>query len=163
MSREYFNLQSYSLDYISQQLGYGGKNKMDFSDWEAINLYRMHQLSNKDRTLLSVLSGRSLTEIKVRGREALIRMKEYGRKDTEDTIRLLKRASKYFTLKHQHGGVGIQGSCGQCGSTNLIRNGTRHRGTDVYQRLECKEHNGFAGYVKILANGKLGKITIGAK
>ena len=48
--RRYLYLPSYSLDYFSEQLGLGGKRKMEFSDWTSINENRMVQLIGKSVT-----------------------------------------------------------------------------------------------------------------
>ena len=74
--RKHFYLPSNKLDYLSQQLGLGGKNSMCRQDW--IDIVEQN--------------GRA-------GRQAYKKMLEYGKKDVEDTRAIWEYCSKHFEPK----------------------------------------------------------------
>lgn len=100
--RRYFRLPSQSLDYISNQLGLGGKIKMEFQDWIDI------------------------CEKNSNGKKSLSKMIKYGKKDVEDTRHLWNKLSTHFEPKFnlsKHNEYGAAG-CKHCGSLDLISNGS---------------------------------------
>lgn len=135
--RKYFALPSQALDYISAQLGYGGKIRMEFQDWIDI----MEQNGNA-------------------GKKAFKKMVKYGIKDVEDTRAVWNRVEKYIKPKFNAatylGGI----VCVHCGSSNIKKNGTRVAGKSTYQNYYCNGHGGYAGKrtinVRCEAAGKMG-------
>jgi len=161
--RKYFYLPSYSLDYLSETLGLGGKNTMCLQDWIDINYYRMYQLNDMTKAsqrLLEFLTNVPADEIIKRGKAALKKMFVYGKKDAVDTERLWKRCVKQFTPKHNMNTF-INDSeirCIRCGSNNVHKNGTAANGKTRYQRYRCSDCRGYAGRASISKSGKVGKI-----
>jgi len=120
--RRHFYLPSHSLDYISNELGLGGKLKMDLDDWISI-----------------------LERDPIKGQKAFDRMCKYGGKDVEDTRELYYRLMPYCTPKFNKSVFNGCISCTTCGSTAIIKNGTRISGGTKYQMYACTEHKGYAG------------------
>lgn len=137
--RRYFRLPSQSLDYISGQLGLGGKIKMELQDW--INI----------------------CEKNGEGLQSFNRMIEYGKKDTEDTRALWNRLVEHFDPKFNMNAY-IEGTTGRCkhadcGSVNITRNGSRTSGGVKYQCYKCSLCGRYAGRRAInKKTGKEGKI-----
>lgn len=139
--RKHFKLPSYSLDYLSQELGYGGKESMDFSDW--VKIQEKHP-----------------TE----GNDAYEKMMHYCCKDVEDTRSIWDRLLPYITPKFNHatfsntqnaGGM----VCKVCGSANIIKQGRYISGKTVYRQWRCKNHNGYAGKsIEHVEDSKVGDI-----
>lgn len=130
--RKYFALPSQSLDYISAQLGYGGKIRMEFQDWIDI-----------------------MEDTKGRGKKALKKMVKYGLKDIVDTRAIWNRLEKYFKPRfnmatHLKGIV-----CVHCGSKSIKKNGTRVAGKSTYQNYYCNGHGGYAGKRVINIRGEV--------
>ena len=71
--RKYFIFPSYSLDYISKELGLGGKVKMEFQDWVDI--------------------------VEKRSRASFRKMCSYNRKDVEDTRAIWERIQPHVKPK----------------------------------------------------------------
>lgn len=131
--RKYFYLPSYSLDYISAELGLGGKNPMQFADWVNIMI--------KNGTA---------------GKQSYRKMLEYCKKDIEDTRAIWEHCEKYFELRY-NAGTRYEGlHCKHCGSNNIVKDGIRYSGKTTYQMFKCREHHGYAGRVLINKDGKLG-------
>lgn len=126
--RRYFRLPSQSLDYISRQLGLGGKIKMEFQDWIDI------------------------CERNAGGERALKKMVKYGKKDVVDTRTLWDKLSEHFDAKFNmstfNGGALI---CkhSDCGSVNIRLNGTRLAGKTLYQHYWCTDCGRYAGKAPI--------------
>ncbi len=120
--RKYFNFPSNSLDYISDLLGLGGKIKMEFDDW--INI---------------------VEKVKGKGLQAYKKMLNYGIKDIEDTRALWNKMEAHIEPKYNAATVKYLLQCRVCGSGNIVKNGSRAKGTKKYQRFECKDHHGYAG------------------
>ena len=120
--RRFFALPSYSLDYLSELMGIGGKMDMEFQDWIDI------------------------VEKNKNGRKALKKMVTYGTKDVEDTRYLWDRLSKHFRPRFNRATFAQEHVCTSCGSGNIYRNGTRVAGKTRKQQWFCKDHGGFAGY-----------------
>ncbi len=117
--RRHFRLPSQALDYISGELGLGGKIKMEFQDW--IDIVEKHPK---------------------RGRIALKKMCGYGLKDIEDTRTLWNKLSEHFEPKYNMNIVlnvnkGEQ-VCKWCGSHNLANRGSaRYTPTCAWQEYRC--------------------------
>ena len=164
--RRYFNMPSHSLDYITEQLGYGGKMKMEFGDWMAILLYRMCQVAESydNETLchddwLNVLCGDDYESVERQGQAALKRMFTYGKRDVKITRQTWKHCEKHFTPRHSmatwmkaQGAVskcrfGDNLFCKHCGSgEHLSKNRMRAicneprvstSGKTIYQLFQC--------------------------
>lgn len=138
--RKYFRLPSQSLDYISEQLGFGGKIKMELQDW--INICEKNE----------------------GGRQSFDRMIEYGKKDTEDTRAIWYRLSQHFDPKFNMSTFVADGlprcKWAECGSTEIRKNGTRISGGVKYQTYLCTQCCRYAGKTSINSKtGKEGKIT----
>jgi hypothetical protein len=131
--RKHFRLPSQSLDYISAQLGLGGKIKMEMQDWIDI------------------------VERNANGLKSYKKMCKYGMKDVEDTRTLWNKLSEHFTPKfkrsiwqaQQQGNTSstkeIRCNYAECGSTNLSKNGIAYAGQTAYQRYLCKDCHRHAG------------------
>lgn len=143
--RKYFNLPSYALDYLSQLRGFGGKTKMQFSDWEDI--------ANKSNI------------------KSYYKMLKYCAKDVEDTIRLIRDVAPHVEWKHNVAAKGLVRpyklydyehlACKHCGSANIRVNDTRVFGTGTYKLFHCRDHKGYAGRVRInIKTNKLGTILL---
>ncbi|MEO5351253.1 MAG: hypothetical protein H7836_16655 [Magnetococcus sp. YQC-3] len=128
--RKHFMLPSYSLDYFSKLLGFGGKTKMSFSDWYDI----LYQTKN--------------------GQKALDKMVKYGKKDVEDTRAIWQYCEKHFTPRYNVAAMKDDHVCTTCGSEDIFKNGTRSVGKVLKQRWYCNAHGGHAGYT----TGDKGKI-----
>lgn len=121
--RKHFIFPSMSLDYISEQLGLGGKMKMEFQDW---------------------------IDIVEQKKEASFRkMCEYNRKDVEDTRTLWNRFQSHIKPKLNMANFYGDFRCTNCGSQDLKKDGVRRSGKTTYQTFFCKSHNGYAGRVVI--------------
>lgn len=128
--RRYFRLPSQSLDYISGQLGYGGKIKMEFQDW--IDIVE----KNKD------------------GEKKLEKMIKYGKKDVVDTRALWERLQEHFEPRFNRATFDDKRlACRHqdCGSENLKKNGTRVAGKTKYQEYHCNNCGRYAGRTPISA------------
>ena len=126
--RNTFNLPSYTLDYISELLGLGGKIKMEMEDW-----VRVVELKEKD---------------------ALDKMLKYGKKDVEDTRAIWNYVSAHVITRQRAPAESTTlPCCTHCGSANVYRNGTRRSGNDTYQNFRCNNHHGYAGKALITKKG----------
>jgi len=128
--RRHLRLPSQSLDYISDLLGLGGKEKMEFSDW--VNIVEKHP-----------------TE----GLKAYEKMLHYNKKDVADTKAIWKYSMKHFIPKHNMG-VSLEGQvCRACGSTNLAWDGSTYSGGVMYKKFKCRDHLGYAGRIAVKGSG----------
>lgn len=128
--RKYFRLPSQSLDYISGQLGLGGKIKMEFNDW--VNIVE----KNED------------------GRTSFDKMITYGKKDTEDTRTIWNLLSQHFDSKWNQGvfeGVKLMCKHADCGAERVRKAGTTMVGQTLYQRYRCSTCDRYAGKCVIAA------------
>ena len=124
--RKYFRLPSQSLDYISGQLGLGGKIKMEMQDWIDI------------------------VEKNKNGPKALAKMIKYGKKDTRDTRALWNKLSEHFEPKFNAATFNNERiACIHCASTNIHNNGTRVSGGTKYQTYLCNNCGRYAGRTPI--------------
>lgn len=122
--RRYFRMPSQSLDYISSQLGLGGKIKMEMQDWIDI----VEQNDN--------------------GKKSLAKMIKYGKKDVADTRALWFKLAEHFDSKwNQAKFQGVPHACKHmdCGSLKLNRDGVRYVGKIKYQHWRCADCDRYAG------------------
>ncbi len=120
--RRYFRLPSHSLDYISNQLGYGGKIKMDFQDWIDI------------------------VEKNPNGLKAFNKMLKYGKKDVIDTRDIWNQLSQHFEPKFNTATFYDKDDvCKECGSDRIVKDGTRVSGFTKYQKYRCGACGKYAG------------------
>jgi len=148
LTKKSFRLPSHALDYISQSILGEGKLGVTFTDWRNILSYRHVQLDIVTNDYTSrLLFGKPIKEIITAGKASLKLMIEYGCKDVEDTEKLYKIFTKFVDPKISRNTCG-QG-CVNCGSINIVKNGTVAKGTTVYQKFYCKDHNGYAGIKKL--------------
>ena len=135
--RKQFNLPSQSLDYISEQLGFGGKIGMEFKDW--VNI---------------------VEQTRGDGLLAYKKMLEYGCKDVEDTRAIWNHCLQHFTPKFNMATWNDKEMvCKTCGSSQIHKNGTRIGGQTIYQQFFCNEHGGYAGRAVVKRDGTLGNIS----
>ncbi len=134
--RRHFRLPSQSLDYISGQLGYGGKIKMEFQDW--IDICE----KNED------------------GMKKFKKMIKYCKKDVEDTRSLWDKLSEHFEPKLNKSVFISDGArrCRHCGSDDLRKDGIKCQGQSRYQKYACRACHRYAGRCAIRANseGRIG-------
>ncbi len=109
--RRHFRLPSQSLDYISNQLGLGGKIKMEFQDWIDI------------------------VEKNENGLKSFNKMCKYGMKDVVDTRELWNKLQKYIAPKFD---AEIP-CCSNCGSFNRKKTGFSYSASGAKQRYTCKD------------------------
>ncbi len=121
--RRYFRMPSQSLDYISSQLGLGGKIKMEMQDWIDI------------------------VEKNDNGEKSLAKMIKYGKKDVIDTRALWFKLAEHFDSKWNQAAYVGERVCKHmdCGSANLKKNGTRLSGKIRYQEFFCLDCGRYAG------------------
>lgn len=109
--RRFFRLPSQSLDYISSQLGLGGKIKMEMQDWIDI------------------------VEKNKNGQKALEKMIKYGKKDVVDTRTLWNRLERYIQPKFNKD----LGACLSCKSFNMQKAGFNYTLNGKQQRYKCRD------------------------
>lgn len=117
VARSKFKFNSNKLDYIGKFLGIGQKIKTDFSLWTDIVL-------KKDKI-------------------AMDKMIKYCKMDVVLLEKVFKKLSSHIIAKTHYGVIfgGDRGSCPECGSTELVRRGTKVSATGVkkvqYQCSTC--------------------------
>jgi hypothetical protein len=162
--RRYFNLPSQSLDAISDILGLGGKDKMEFSDWQAIK--HMNDVivvgrkygKEAQKAVADHFYKSTLSDIMSKGKIAIKKMEVYNAKDVEDTRAIWNYAKSHFTPKFNRSMQSEQ--CKECGSGHTIKNGkTVDRSGSTWQNFFCNDHNGFAGKGKLLKNGQYSRLS----
>lgn len=157
--RKYLKLPSYTLDYISELLGFGGKIKMDLHDWQAIKAYRSVVLCP---TMTSEVTQhyykKNKTQVIKEGKAAEDKMFEYGLKDSVDTVGVTKKLLRHCKLKINPGAVLGYNACVDCGGSEFIKDGTHARGLTLMQRLKCKTCGSRSNFAPIKVNGSLGKV-----
>lgn len=126
--RRHFYLPSYKLDYFSQVLGFGGKDKMFFQDWIDI----MDQTENGDK--------------------AFKKMIRYCSKDVHDTKLIWKHCERHIQPKLNRSALLCKLVCKVCGSRRLRKNGYYTSAAGVrYTQYFCNDHNGYAGKISVNA------------
>lgn len=162
--RKYFNIPSQSLDFWSKKLNLGGKIKMEWSDWEAIeaghtikildNKFLEYCVGYKTLDIVSEYLYKEKAEVIIaKGRKALNKMVKYGKKDVADTLALIEKVSNHVTFKFNYSKIQNNFGCRRCGSNNLEETYRRMRGLTLYQYFHCIDHNGGAGKLPIKADG----------
>jgi hypothetical protein len=131
--RRTFNMQSYALDYFAKLRTGEGKIKMEMGDWLDI-------VVRKDK-------------------KALDKMVKYGKKDADDTAELILQVKPYVTPKHSMASFHGKPCCINCGSTNLIKDGTRFLSGIKKQRFFCNDHKGYAGVGTMKKDGTYGVMS----
>ncbi|KKL92561.1 hypothetical protein LCGC14_1883440, partial [marine sediment metagenome] len=126
--RKYFSFPSMSLDYVSKELGLGGKVKMEFSDWVDI--------------------------VEKTNKASFRKMCKYNQKDVEDTRAIWNWIQSHVKPKLNMATFHDDFCCSNCGSKNVRKDGIRRRGKTTYQMLYCRGHNGYAGRVAITKSMK---------
>ena len=162
--RRNFHMLSQSLDAISHILGLGGKQKMDFKDWQDIKHYRDVQQAiakyGKDgaKAVADILYHAKVDDIIRDGKKAELKMQEYNRKDVDDTREIWNYAKAHFEPKFNRATSGIM--CKNCGSTHVRKNGSQvNKAGTSFQNFYCEDHKGFAGKATLKTNGTYGKVT----
>lgn len=152
--RRFFNLPSQSLDYISAQLGLGGKVKMEMQDWiNIVDLKKYRQIEASIGKLAAksvsfVIFGRTHIEILKEGKISFDKMMFYGTKDVVDTRSIWVFAEAYIEPKFNMSSfLNKDLACKNigCGSDNLIKNGTGVVGKVKYQYFFCNDCKRGAG------------------
>ena len=149
--RKHFDLPSQSLDYISEQLGFGGKDKMSFEDWVACGQFRLLELIDKkganNLPLCRTLFGIDDVKVFKLGIVAIKKMIKYNKKDVRDTGRLWKHLEQHFAPKHNTAVImDVNGiACRACGSRNVAPNGSKVSGGIRYKYFACRDCNQSAG------------------
>lgn len=176
--RRYFRLPSQSLDYISKQLGVGGKVSMEMKDWIAISNYKELadlKAEGVDTHALKIVSRHlfkdTATNVAKDGKIALNKMCTYGAKDTEDTRILWNYLKDHFDPKFNHAVYSKLQKivivkdwkqphhvCKHCQSPNLKFNGDKQAGMTMYKMFVCLDHGGYAGRAAISNKGTIGRI-----
>ena len=121
--RKHFEFPSSSLDYISKQLGFGGKVKMELTDW--VNI------------------------VEKRSKKSFEKMLFYNRKDVEDTRAIWNKMQPYIKPKFNQAAFYGDFRCTNCGSQDLKKDGIRWKGSTCYQTFFCHSHGGYAGRISI--------------
>lgn len=161
--RKYLRLPSYSLDYISEQFGLGGKIKMEFKDWVHIDRWitctslQYRGMSDKELDIYCIYMYRTpLVNIIRDGIQAYNKMCKYGKKDTRDTRTLWNRLSAHFEPKFNVATyMKRKMACKNCGSYKVHINKTgRVAGQVNYIEYNCKSCGKYAGRCS-KANGRL--------
>lgn len=160
--RKHFALPSFSLDYVSELLGLGGKRKMEFQDWIDIVEYQTvlklqeHLCPDQLMEVVPIICGRDYIDILKAGPVKQKKMNTYGQKDTADTRKIWNYCLKHFTPKYNAGTFNQDGAlrCKVCGSDDLQKRGIRYAKTGEFQEFTCKsgartQSHTYAGRAKI--------------
>lgn len=135
--RKHFRFPSQSLEYLAKNLGMGGKDKMERQDW--INI----QEKTAD------------------GPKAFKKMLRYCVRDVKLTDELLKRLDEYIISDLNSNDFSRDGLVCRlitCGSSDIIKNGTRIVKRRLMQRYHCNTHNGYAGLGAVNKDGNVTRI-----
>jgi len=156
--RKYFKLPSYSLEYISTLLGFGGKDKMEGSDWDNIqdlddlNRYCVFIKPALVYNFCFEMFGKDKDKIIKDGEKSLARMIKYNKIDVIRTEQVLTRVLPYIQLKKKANVNDKDTSgkgCTTCGSLKLIPEKIITAGQTRYQEFYCSEHEGYGGRATI--------------
>lgn len=141
--RRYFYMPSQSLDYWSEVLGLGGKDKMEFSDWVYIKEYfdiLRWRAAGADVKSINIISKQEFKKSRVTverlGKVALDKMVKYNIKDVTDTAAILQKVEPYVKFKHTQGDNNRR--CKWCKTeTKEHKNGTYTSSGKEYQMFYC--------------------------
>lgn len=164
--RKYFRLPSQSLDYISHQMGLGGKVSMEMGDWIAIDQYMTSLTLIHDgmpETYVNLhckhMYNKNIDLVLKDGKKAFDKMCKYGMKDTRDTRTLWNKLSKHFEPRLNLATFnGVKDACKVCASHSIIKNGTRVAGNVRYQCYYCSACGSYAGRHAMSQSGKARKL-----
>lgn len=157
--RRNFAFPSFSLDALSKFFGEGGKEKMEFNDWVAINkLKLLEQFESRCGALIALIFSNAFTltlfkqlanVVRKEGTAARKKMGHYNGKDVLDTEALLVRILPYVKWKKNAGADKVTKEktlfCMTCGSEDLIKTKIVTGGATKYQEFHCLNHDGYAG------------------
>ncbi len=149
--RKFFAFPSQSLDYVSKLMGFGGKEKMEFSDWTDIQNYQHlmkfepHFTGSELNQIARIEFLDSAPQIIKKGKEALKKMIFYNKKDVTDTLNVLVRVLPYIQLKKNAAAHLGELACVTCGHTRIVPLRIVTVGQMKYQEFTCPEHGGYAG------------------
>lgn len=164
--RRYFNFPSQSLDYISDLMGLGGKDKTEFRDWVNIDEYfkvltcRREGMSEADITVMCrVMYKKKKTDIIRNGKASLKVMTEYGKKDVDDTEAIYLRVLPYCTFKHRKGeDLDYCEHCEKITDNKPERNAKQLICGTWRQRWRCAECRRYKGVSTIKKDGTPGRM-----
>lgn len=122
--KRFFAFPSQSLDYISNIMGLGGKDKMEMSDW-------VHIVERTPKL----------------GPKAFQKMIKYNKKDVNDTHDILERVLPYIKLKYNCATQECKSVpvCTLCGEMKVVPDRIIIAGQTKYQEFYCTSHRGYAG------------------
>lgn len=147
--RKHFDVPSQSLDYWSSQFGMGGKDKMEFGDWVAINQLRVLALMDltddeAEEAVCQTMFNKPAMEVIKKGHKAMAKMKKYNKKDVKDTGMLWKKCEKHFIPKNKANLIAKIGeeACEHCASKNIKSKGNRISGKTYYKYILCLDCEG---------------------
>lgn len=151
--RKHFWLPSYSLDYFSNMLGLGGKDKMVFDDWIAIKEGAMaKQLEPvigrealKQMCPLTFCS--SLTAVERNYKAAMEKMIIYNQKDVADTRTAWLEIKPYIIPKFNYSAYKGLLCCRNCGDPNIKPDGSRTQGKTRFLKFKCLKCHSYAGQI----------------
>lgn len=128
--KKYFRMPSQSLDYYSEQLGLGGKIKMEMQDWIDI-------VEKNDPAKLA-------------------KMLHYGEKDVEDTRTLWHYLSEHFDSKFNTARWAGKHICkhADCGSEDIQFKYQKYVGLSEYNIYMCATCGRYAGKSTVSPTGK---------
>lgn len=121
--RNQFMFFSHKLDYLSERISHGGKNKMGFNDWVKLFSYRLVNIikslgvaDNKTLDLMTrTIFGMPLKEINKDGVNSSKKMFDYGEKDVLDTEAIILDTEPYIDVRRHIGRLRNTGGCTGCG------------------------------------------------
>lgn len=152
--RRFFNLPSYSLDYISEQLGFGGKDKMEDADWNNIqdlmDTERFSFIKEKERFALEFF-GKPYKLVISEGKKSFNKMIKYNKTDVLRTEQVLTKVLPFIKLKYNAGNYTDEFNklsdigCILCGHKQLKPTRITIAGQTHYQEFYCPNHEGYAG------------------
>lgn len=158
--RRNFAFPSFSLDALSKFFGEGGKEKMEFNDWVAINKLKLLEQFIENGSAIEITEGAvesfcktlfksSYKTVLKEGTAARKKMGHYNGKDVLDTEALLVRILPYVKWKKNAGADKVTKEktlfCMTCGSEDLIKTKIVTGGATKYQEFHCLNHDGYAG------------------
>jgi DNA polymerase elongation subunit (family B) len=151
--RRTFYLPSYSLDYLSKELGIGGKMGMEFGDWITLASYKLLEMSKIDLreadVLVERLFGVKIEKLQRDYCKALTKMITYNKKDVTDTKTLWNYCVKHFEPKFNYSVFLGVPACKRCGSKDVYKKPISKAST--HQHYHCPTCNTHAGKTRITA------------
>lgn len=171
--RRHFAFPSFSLDAISKHLGFGGKEKMEFSDWVSIaKLKLLNTFTGKfpsfkgnfllkravENNFCQTLFKQPANVVLREGKIALAKMGKYNCKDVVDTESILTKVLPYIKLKH-NAAAGVKHlMCVTCGNADIIPSRVITAGATKYQVFDCLVCSGNAGKCTFRWNASRNKV-----